>query len=293
MRWRTSVFLGVGVLLGSAWIPYSVLLHHIPGLFANALRCSIAAVFATGVALAARLRQKEEAEHRFRAILVPSIVLGVTELALPYALNVWAADRVSTSVALTLFALIPLVALLLNMEGGSGAIPKLVIGAGGVAVLVSRGFSISTGQIFGVLLVAGAVISAAFSLNYARKRLGKGDLLASAAIQFVAASLLLGVLSFATEHGQFTRIDREMALSLILLGVAISGVSLPLLYWMLTESKSWQVGAVYWVTILVGVVEAGALLRAGPSMEMVAGAVLIAGATVWLLRSDDGASSQP
>lgn len=52
-------------------------------------------------------------------------------------------------------------------------------------------------------------------------------------------------------------------------------------------------GAVYWVVILVGVVEAGALLRAGPSMEMVAGAVLIAGATVWLLRSDDGARSQP
>ena len=41
--------------------------------------------------------------------------------------------------------------------------------------------------------------------------------------------------------------------------------------------------------VLVGVVEAAALLRAGPSMEMVTGAVLIAGATVWLLRGEERA----
>lgn len=289
MSWRkASVFLGVGVLWGSAWIPYSVLLHHVPGLFAGALRFSIAAVFATLVALASGLRKSRASEGNPRGILVPSVVLGVTELALPYALAVWAVDQVSSGVSLTLYALIPLVALLLNKESESAAIPKLVVGAGGVAVLVSSAFSISAGQMIGALLTAGAVTSQAFSLNYARQRLDKHNLITSVAVQFVVASLLLGLLSLITEHGQFTSINREIVLSLIFLGVAISGVTLPLIYWMLTEWESWQVGAVYWITILVSVVEAAVLLRAGPSMEMLAGATLIVGAVVWVLRSDDG-----
>src|SRR5271165_532512 len=117
MSWRrASVFLGVGALWGSAWIPYSLLLHHVPGLFASALRISIAAVFATLVTLVSGRGKSRASAGNSRGILIPSIVLGVTELALPYALAVWAVDRVSSGVSLTLYALIPLVALLLNKE---------------------------------------------------------------------------------------------------------------------------------------------------------------------------------
>ncbi len=265
-----------------------MLLHHVPGLFASTLRFSIAAVFATLIALAGRQRKSQASADNPRGVLIPSVVLGVTELALPCALAVWTVDRVSSGVSLTLYALIPLVALLLNKESESAVIPKLVVGAGGVVVLVSSGLSISAGQLIGALLMAGAVTSQAFSLNYARQRLDKHNVITSVAIQFVVASLLLGLLSLITEHGQFTSINREIVLSLIFLGVAISGVTLPLIYWMLTEWDPWQVGAVYWITILVSVVEAAVLLRAGPSMEMLAGATLIVGAVVWVLRSDDG-----
>jgi drug/metabolite transporter (DMT)-like permease len=275
-------------LWGSAWIPYSVLLHHVPGLFASALRFLIAAVFTTLVALAAGRRESRASGDNSRGILIPSVVLGITELALPYALAVWAVDRASDGLSLTLYALIPLVALLLNRGSESAAIPKLVVGAGGAAILASSGFSISAGQLIGALLIAGAVASQAFSLNYAKGRIDRNNLIASVAIQFAVASVLLGLLSLLTEHRQLTDINRDILLSLIFLGIAISSVSMPLVYWMLTEWEPWQVGALYWITILVSVIEAAVLLRAGPSMEMLAGAALIVGAVIWLLRGDDG-----
>lgn len=284
MKWRAAwVFAVVGTLWGSAWIPASVALHAVPTLRAGAVRFALAAIFAASLALIVRLRNRAELP-RTPALLRDSIVLGLTALALPYALTAFAAGQVSSGAVVVLLAFMPLAALLLSREAMSAAIPALVIGIGGVAFLVAQGLSFSAAQWKGAALTLCAVALGAFSLNYAKARLRRSDLLASVSIQFACAAIFLGSLSAFIEHGSPGAWSHEAVLSLLILGVAISAVTLPLMYLLLIELESWQVASLQWSATLVAVAESAWILRARPSVDMWAGAGLIVGATVWLLR---------
>jgi len=223
-----------------------------------------------------------------RSTFKVALILGATSLALPYALTAWAVGEVSSGTVAVLFAFMPLAALLLSAEVASAAIPALVVGIGGVAFLVSTGVSLSAGQIKGAALIVCSVVLGAFSLSYAKTHLRRSHLLVSVAIQFALAAVLLAILSAATERAQTAFPNRETLLLVLTLGIAISGLTLPLMYWLLAECEAWQVASLQWSATLVAVVESAWILRARPSTEMWAGAALIVGATIWLLRSNRG-----
>jgi len=285
MKARTAwTFALVGILWGSAWIPTSTALRARPGLRAGAVRFAIAAIFTASLAFIARFRKRNTPASPRAHLLRHSVVLGFTAIALPYALTFYAAVHVSSGTVAVLFAFMPLAALLLSNEVASAAIPALVIGVGGVAFLVAQGLSFSVSQSNGAGLILCAVVLGAFSLNYAKTRLRPADLLTSAAIQFTCAAIFLGLLSAFIEHGQPASWSHEAFLSVLVLGVAISGVTLPLMYWLLMELAPWQVAGLQWSATLVAVAESAWFLRARPSTDMWAGAALIAGATVWTLR---------
>ncbi len=284
MKSRTAwAFAAVGVLWGSAWIPTSVVLRQLPGLRAGAVRFAIAAIFAASLALIAWIRSRIAAQRKPALPLKASLVLGLTAVALPYALTVYAVGQVSSGAVAVLFALMPLAALLLSREVMSTAIRALVIGLGGVALLVAQGLSVSATQWKGVALIVCAVVLGAFSLNYAKTRLRRSDLLVSVSIQFAGAAVFLGLLSAFIERGKQAVWHQDALLSLLILAV-FSGLSLPLMYWLLFELESWQVASLQWSATLIAVAEAAWLLRARPSMDMWVGAALIVGATFWLLR---------
>ncbi|MFY9939563.1 MAG: DMT family transporter [Silvibacterium sp.] len=288
MNWRTTAaFVVVGLIWGSAWIATSLVLPQMPGLYAGAVRFTIAASFAALLALATNLRRSNPLRKK-SASLISSLVLGVTMVSLPYALTVWAAGQVSPGVVATLFAFMPLTALLLSKNGASRAISTVVIGIGGVALLVAQGLSTSTAQLKGALLIAGAVGLGAFSLDYAKKHLGARkhmrhvDLPASAAIQFTVAAILLGALSLVTEHREPIAWTKQLVASLLVQGVIVSGATLPLVYWLLTKLETWQVAALQWTATLLAVAEAAWFLRAKLPVETWAGAGIIVAATVRL-----------
>ncbi len=277
------MFVAVGFIWGCAWIATSVVIPQIPGLHAGALRFGIGAIFGALLALATRVRSSGQSRKK-SAALVPSLVLGVTMVGLPYALTVWAAGQVSPGVVATLFAFMPLAAVLLSKDGPSKAIPTVVIGVGGVALLVAQGVSTSTGQIKGATLIAGAVVVGAFSLNYARKHMRQVNLPASVAIQFSVGAILIGSLSLATERREAITWSAQLVVSLLVLGVLVSWATLLMVYWLLTKLEAWQVAALQWIATLVAVGEAAWFLRAKLSVETWAGAGIIIGATFWLLR---------
>ncbi|HEX3473280.1 MAG TPA: DMT family transporter [Silvibacterium sp.] len=286
MNWRTASAFGVvGLLWGSAWIPSSIVLPRVPGFRAGALRFAIAAAFVTLLALAKSLRADKQSRGRLASTLGPSFVLGVTAVAGPYTLMMFAAGEVSSGVVATLLAVMPLATLFTGGEGSSRAIPALVIGIGGVAMLVAQGLSTSTAQIEGAVLIAIAVALSAFSLNYAQRRMRQLDLLTSVAIQFAVAAILLGGLSAMIEHRESIAWSGQVVLAVLVLGIAVSGVTLPLMYWLLTKLEAWQVAALQWTATLTAVAQAAWFLRAKPSAEMWVGVCMIVGATFWLLRA--------
>lgn len=283
-RRTIAAFVAVGVLWGSAWIPTSLMSGQLPRLRAGALRFAIAAVFCALVALAARLRVREASPRKPGAILVDSLVLGAAAVGLPYALTAWSVGTVSSGAFAVLFALMPLAALLLNKNRPGAALPPLVTGVCGVAVLVAQGLSLSAGQARGAFFTACAVILGAFALNYAKRRLRPSELPASAAIQFAVAAALLGALSIVNER-EPTIWSQGTSLSLLALGVAISGATLPVMYWLLTKLEAWQVAALQWSATLVAVAEAAWFVHPRMPYAMWIGAGMVIGATAWLFRA--------
>jgi drug/metabolite transporter (DMT)-like permease len=232
--------------------------------------------------VAMRFRSSGKEGHGYRAAVVQSLLLGVTVVGLPYALGVWAAGQVAPGDVATIYAAMPLVTLLIGGQGSGAEIPALVVGIGGVALLVAQGLSTSTIQIKGGALLAASVALQAWSFGYAKRRLKRGNLLASAAIQLAAAAVLVGILSVATERMTMD-VNRQSVASLLALAIVVSGTTLPLLYWLLMQMGAWRVAALQWMATLVAVVEGVCFLRARPSVEMWLGAAVVVITTTWLL----------
>lgn len=293
MYWRvTAAFVAVGVVWGSAWIPTSALSQALPGLAAGALRFGLAATVLAIAEVLLRLRAPKGKRSPVGRLLLPSAVLGVTMLGLPYALTVWAAGRVSPGLVALCFGLMPLGVLLFEgdeagLAGQGSAITAVVLGIGGVAMLVAPGISFGWQQAVGVLALLAAMGLGGFSLIYvrglyARGRLRDGDLLTFSAIQLGVASVLLTVLNMGSEPGTLAPSMKTAALPLALLSIGVSGGTLPLLYWMLGRMSAWRAATLQWMSTLVAVAEAAWILHARPAAEGWVGAALVPGVLLWI-----------
>jgi len=287
MKWRAwAVFALLGVLWGSAWILTPA--TSSPKLLAGVVRFAIAATVLGLLALFQLIKRIS----RYQAFpLVPSIVLGVTMIGLPYALAVWARGAVSQGMVPVFYAAMPLAALFFSRKTDGAAIPAMAIGMGGVACLAGQAINFSSGQIYGMLLLGAAILLGAFSLNYGKASIRPGSFLLSSAIQCTAASVLLVFLSGAA--GQLHRTswqaiwNRQSIVQLIALAVA-EAASLPLLYWLLARIESWQAATLQWMVTLTAVAEAAWVLRARPTLEMSAGAAAVMGTVLWVMQPGSG-----
>jgi drug/metabolite transporter (DMT)-like permease len=294
MKWRIpACFLVVGGLWGSAWM-FSSLLPG-PPLLAGAVRFAIAAALLLAIAAAALAHKRHESRKTLHSFpFAPSILLGVTLTGLPYALAVWAKDFVSAGVMAVLYAAMPLAALFFGRKGSNRAslIPAMAIGMGGIAFVVARGIDYSARQIWGALLLGAAVGLGAFSLNYAKEHIQRGQILLSSAIQCTVSAVLLMFLSGTGGWPSPVQWTRSSVAMLAALAAVEGAVALPLFFWLLTKMEAWQAATLQWLATLVAVAEAGWFLREKPTWQMSAGAAMAAGAMLWLMRPGRGADDQ-
>jgi drug/metabolite transporter (DMT)-like permease len=288
MKWRVAgAFIAVGATWGSAWIPTAALPVTLPALAAGALRFALASVVLAAAAAFIHVRRSTGRTQPIASLLAPSTVLGLTMLGLPYALTAWAADRVSAGVVALCFALMPLSALFFASEERGGAIPAVVLGIGGVAMVVAPGLSLHWQQAGGAAALLAAMGLGAFSLLYVRRlyaqgRLGAGDIMTFSAIQMGVASVFLGALLVSTGLRNTIHWQKTAALPLALLAIVVSGGTLPLFFWLLSRMAAWQVATLQWVSTLVAVSEAAWVLHARPAVEAWIGAALIPACIAWI-----------
>ncbi len=281
----------VGVLWGSAWMLTPSLPE--PAMLAGAARFATAAallaVAAFGVMRARRNARQAERLFPMRA----SIVLGFTLVGFPFALAVWAKDLVSAGMVPVFFAAMPLLTVLLGEKTGeaSAIIPPVVAGMGGVAFLVAQGIEFSVRQLGGVLLLGAAVGLGAWSLNYAKKNIQPGNIFSSSAIQCAVASALLLILSGTGGVKSLIHWRGASMASLAVLAATDGAIALPLLFWLLSRIKAWQVASLQWMATLVAVAEAGVLSGGRPTVLMELGAAVVVVAITWLMRFDDAPGS--
>lgn len=257
----TAVFVAVGVVWGSAWIPETSLSQTQPefvvfrdACFIGALRFALATVVLAIVAALMRTWRRGDASGQKRWIgrrwFWGSCFAGVTMLGLPYALTAWAAGQVSPGMVALCFGLMPLAIVLGEDEAREGAIPRMALGIGGVAMMVAPGLSFGVQQAAGISALLAAMGLGAFSLIYLRRLqaeqsgsgvrdaecrradlgAGVGRLVTSAAIQFAVASVLLAMpaLSSGIEPLALFHLNDAAALPLAMLAMVVSAGTLPL-----------------------------------------------------------------
>jgi drug/metabolite transporter (DMT)-like permease len=281
MNWRVAtIFSLVGLVWGSAWIPASALPDR--PIFVGAIRFGIAAAV-LGLLELALTKKRKVSIHK--TPLIPSIVLGVAMLGLPYALATWAKGTVSSGLIAVGFATMPLFTLFFSGEfgGAPGAIPAIAIGIGGVAFLVAQGVDYSSSQVGGLFLLVAVVVLGAFSLHYAKRRLPKGTFIRSSAIQSAVACVLLLFLSGIGGWQRLVNWSWNSVPALMALTITEGVIALPLLFWLLSEMEAWQVATLQWLATFVAVAEAGVLLQAKPTWQMGLGSVIVMGTIAWIL----------
>ncbi|HEY0796461.1 MAG TPA: DMT family transporter [Acidisarcina sp.] len=263
-RWidarRIAAFILLSAIWGTSWIAYYEIDGHCPPLRAAALRYALAAVLL--LAVAAIRRQPWPRGSALRAMLV----LGVTLVALPFALLLWCARTVPAGTQAVIFALTPIALVLMSSAGRMVPAPRLAFyaalgGFGGMVAAMSGALSFSLAHVAGLASVLLAVVCVTASLVFAKRELQASSPLFSAGIQLAVAALVLVGLSEVMERGRPSHWGSESLISLVLLSVLGSGVALPLFYWLLQGWEAVQVGAVEWLQPLVSAAEGAALLH--------------------------------
>lgn len=269
MSWRVpAAYLAVGLLWGSAWL----------------LASSLAATWAGPLTfLGAAIPPAIVCFWKRRTTpVVPSVILGAAMIGIPYILSLLAADYISSSIAAVLGSLLPLFALLAAGDDAS-AIPTLVIGAGGVALMLSQGISFFASAIVGILLILFSLAWNVFALLYARQRLRYEEIPASLTIQFVTVAAMAAVFRLVIS-GDPRASFAGSTLAILFSAIFVQALGMALYYWLLLRIESWQAASVQWLAMLISVAESVVVFHGRPSGQMLAGAGLTVGAILWLFR---------
>ncbi len=267
-------YLSLCLCWGSAWTGNEVLAGRIPILRSGAIRFGVGALL---LGLVAVLRRSPMPRG---GALRGHLVLGVTLLALPYGLVVLGGQRSSAVLPVLLFAALPLFAGVLGIGMRAPVAPRhalqaALIALGGVALVLSNGLFVSFADAWGGIAIFLAVGSHAVSLIYAKRLLRDAPILSATALQLGVAAVVLGLWSFAIEHGQPSQWDPSAVTAVLALAVVGSGIGFALYFWLLGRMEPYQVASVQWVLPLVAIGEGAIAAHEAPPWEMMVGAGII------------------
>jgi putative membrane protein PagO len=281
--WKRWVgFAALGLIWGSTWVVSDTLSEQIPPLLGSGFRFLLAAVVLVPAILLKRWKLP-----RGRA-LAYLLLLSVSMIALPLVLLVWARAQLPSATVTVLFALMPLVVILLTpgLEGRgvpNRATPAALVGLG--AMVVVTGVSFSVAQIGGAAVVFAAVVFTGAGSLIARREWKDVHPVVVTACLLGGAGFLLLAASLGLERGQSVQWTREVVRALAVLGVLGSALPYVLYFWLLHRVEAYQLATVQWIVPLVGLVETAIFLRIGLSSSIIAGAVVTLGCVLVVTRA--------
>ena len=275
-------FLALSLIWGSSWLTNGMVAA--PPLRLQAMRLTVGAVMVSVLAALVRSRLPSPAALRANSLL------GIMLIAIPFGLLTWTNQRSVVVLPMVLFGGVPLVTALLETRMTTTPIPwraiqATLVGAGGVALLLSNGLSISASEIWGILVILGAIGSHAFSLVLTKAWLRDEPLLISVATQMGTAAATLWLLSEVFEKPDSTDWTRQAWIATLILGLIGSGAGYLLYLWLLREMKPREIATMFWMVPVVAIGEGSAAARQLPPWSILAAAAIIVGSLVVLFRA--------
>lgn len=284
-RAQIAGYVSLCLIWGSTWLTIRMLVRNVPPLEGAALRFGVAAALLLGLA-AAQKRHWPKDKQQWKALLV----LGLTMMAVPYALIFWAEQSITSSMTAVLYGSSPLVVALLTPLMMQRSVPRravfaLVVGFGGILVLFYRALE-NAREVEAGAAVLGAVLLSSWSSVYAKPRLRDIDAVVSTALQLLFGSVFLLWGTWALEPHQSASWSPPALFALAFMTLFGSCFAFVIYYWLLKKMQPYQLATVNLVVPIVAVIEGALLYQERIPFVMVIAMVLVLGSVGAVLRAE-------
>lgn len=285
------VFILLGVIWSSSFLWIKIAVQEVSPITLVAFRVSFGLLFCAVVVLIRRAQMP-----RTFSEWLPLLVLGISNVAVPFLLISWGEQSIDSAVAAVLDATVPLFAIViahLALHDDKITLPKvmgLLLGFAGVLVLMSKDLGATASSLLGQGAVVLASIFYAASSVYARKTTENvagifrsvGPLLSSTVVMWLATAIVekpIGVPRLPITW-----------IALLWLGILGSGLAFILLYYLIHAIGPTRATMVTYLFPLGGVILGVSFLGERLTWQlMVGGALVVASLAVANLQPKPGA----
>lgn len=270
------VFILLGGIWSSSFLWIKIAVQEVGPITLVAFRVLFGLLFGVAVILIQRAQMPRTFKEWF-----PLLLLGITNVAIPFFLISWGEQAIDSAVAAILDATVPLLTIVIAhyaLHDDKMTVPKvlgLLIGFGGVIILLSKDIGASPSSLLGQAAVVLASAFYAGSSVYARKSTEQvpgilrsvGPLLSSTAVMWLAA--------FTVERPLVIPHLTLTWIALLWLGILGSGFAFILSYYLIHEIGPTRTTMVTYLFPLGGVILGVSFLGEQLSWQLLAGAGLI------------------
>ena len=275
------VFILLGGIWSSSFLWIKIAVQEIGPITLVAFRVLFGLLFGLVVILI----QRPKLPRDFKS-WVPVLVLGITNVAIPFFLISWGEKSIDSAVAAVLDATVPLFTILIAhylLRDDKMTFPKvlgLLIGFAGVVILVSKDFGSSRNSLLGQGAVVLASAFYAGSAVYARRTTEDAPGIMRSVGPLISSTLAMWLTTLVFESP--VRIPQVPLtwIALLWLGVLGSGVAFIMMYYLIHEIGPTRTSMVTYLFPLGGVILGVSFLGEQLSWQLLAGAALIVASLV-------------
>ena len=285
-RLHLLAYISLCLIWGSTWLAVHVLVRYVPPFLAAAVRFLLAAALLF-IWIIFRKSDWPRGARQWNAILV----LGFTIIGIPYALQFWAQQYVTSSLSAVLFSALPLTVSLLTPLMLRRTVPRqgvlaMLVAFGGLLLLLYTDLKFGSREFWGGIAVLGAMFGSAWSAVYAKLRLRDVDPVVSTALQSLIGSIGLFWGTWALESHRRAVWTRSAVLALLFLATFGSATAFALYYWLLKHIQPYQLSTINLIIPVVAVLEGSLLGREAVPAMMIVAMIVVLGSVAVVLRAE-------
>ncbi len=270
------VFLTLGLIWSSSFMWVEIVIRELGAITLVAFRVLFGLLFGIAVIVI----QKIKLPRTFKEWL-PLLILGLTNIAIPFFLITWGQFSIDSSVASILDATVPLFTILAahfilhDDKMTTQKVLGLLIGFAGVVILMIKDIDAGTSTLLGQLAVIVACMFYAASSIIARKTTEETPAILRSVGSLVSATIVMWIAAFTLEAPIKIPTLPITWLALAWLGILGSGLAFIMLYYLIHEIGPTRSTMVTYLFPLGGVTLGVLFLNEPLTWEIVTGALLI------------------
>jgi drug/metabolite transporter (DMT)-like permease len=270
------IFILLGAIWSSSFMWIKIAVQEVGPITLVAFRVLFGLLFGIVIILIQRVRLPNSFKE-----WSPLLLLGITNVAIPFFLISWGEQSIDSAVAAILDATVPLFTILIAhylLHDDKMTLPKvlgLLLGFVGVIILMSKDIGDSFGSLLGQLAVVLACAFYAGSAVFARKTTEDTPGILRSAGPLISATVIMWLGTFFIERPIHIPQMGITWIALLFLGILGSGLAFVLSYYLIHEIGPTRTSMVTYLFPLGGVLLGVAFLDEQLSWQLLVGAVLI------------------